>query len=940
MSYARSINNDNIEEGLDRKNLSLLEKRFLSINEARLQRTRSALSHQQQLFLDLLPLFLHTNHPMMPGYLSHSTPAGISNYQPSKHELKVAANCVRSFRYNEVKARAQSISAIFIMGSVGTVAYSSQSDLDVWVCYHNQLDRAEVSQLEGKCLKLGRFAQQWGLETHFFVMSDTQLRAGKSLRMDTEASGNAQHILLLDEFYRSSILLAGRMPLWWFVPAGSEGNYSRYSQLLLERRYLPAAKVLDFGPVNTIPAGEFIGAGIWQLYKAIESPYKSLLKLVLLEVYASEYPRVNTLALQLKQLVYDDQQDIDELDPYVIAYRKIERYLQKQGDNDRLQLVRRCFYFKVHKRLTRSLTSNHKSWQRGLLEKLVGEWGWTKKQLAILDNRQNWKAYQVLAERKALVNELNKTYQYLLAFAQKINPVLAISRQEITVLGRKLNASFEKRNGKIDWINPHIAPDIAEEYLCFVEDYNPSLHSTQWKVYPQSGRSYDEKRVPHIKGREQLVELLLWCHCNEILTAGTRYDLRTRDGRSIEVEPLLAQLRQWLPLPLATPPHDAFEQPAHTVKMLIAVNVAHEPYRELMDSGLHQLSDTDDIFNHASAHNNLVMSLDVISINNWNEVEIVHFHRDAVLQLLRYCLRVAPAGNPLPEFTIECSTPGYGHSIRQRLEELLSSFGRCYYSPRAQRSSRFIFSMADCHYCAQVRDPQLEIAELNCDEHLMQHLALPQTQFSPVVFEGRSHAPNLIKLLYSVGSGACIKVAYQTQGNRAKLYVIDEQGSLFTHDAHFTESQLLLRPLHRFIRSAIGYLNLRSNDNSYGVYPVSFYHYTNHQLVQVHITTELSKLPGFEVQARAQVDATGDLSWTLCCDDRVFEQGQLGKQVFRQAAQHMISLRNSGIKYPCYITDLDLSRCQALASPYQLQLSHFLSLKSHLEFQLNSALHL
>ncbi|WP_231876823.1 class I adenylate cyclase, partial [Oleiphilus sp. HI0080] len=122
--------------------------------------------------------------------------------------------------------------------------------------------------------------------------------------MDKESSGSAQHFLLLDEFYRTAILLTGRYPLWWLVPPDAEGSYAEITQLLLGNRFVKEADVLDFGSTHTIPKSELIGAGLWQLYKSLESPYKSALKLLLAEVYARELPEYPCLSVEFKQAVY------------------------------------------------------------------------------------------------------------------------------------------------------------------------------------------------------------------------------------------------------------------------------------------------------------------------------------------------------------------------------------------------------------------------------------------------------------------------------------------------------------------------------------------------------------------------------------------------------------------------------------------------------------
>jgi adenylate cyclase class 1 len=58
--------------------------------------------------------------------------------------------------------------------------------------------------------------------------------------------------------------------------------------------------VIDFGGLENVPAEEFLGASFWHLYKAIDSPYKSLLKLMLMESYVDQYPHSRWSALLMK----------------------------------------------------------------------------------------------------------------------------------------------------------------------------------------------------------------------------------------------------------------------------------------------------------------------------------------------------------------------------------------------------------------------------------------------------------------------------------------------------------------------------------------------------------------------------------------------------------------------------------------------------------------
>ena len=485
---SRPIDIHNIDDGVDRKQLTQLKQRFLHLNQVRHARTSAALPERQQQFLHLLPLLFHVNHPMLPGYVSHSTPAGVYRYSPDSEQLRLAKVLARSFQYHrDLTEKHYSIDALFLMGSVGTIAQSDASDLDIWVCHSLDDNHAFFPELEKKCQLISHWAAQHiNLETHFFLMRSDEFSSQRSQSLNSEASGSAQHYLLLDEFYRTALWLAGKIPLWWFIPVSQEQNYVHFREKLLGKRFINREDVIDFGGLPGIPTNEFIGAGIWQLYKAIESPYKSVLKLLLLEVYASsdavidatddmppsQIPAINAepLALIFKRAIYTQEPDADALDPYVMVYRHIEQYLQKHNQVQRLDLTRRCFYFKVNKPLSRTSRQGNKSWQRKLLEQLVNDWQWSSHQLHMLDNRTYWKAPHVISERALLVNELNHSYRLLSELSKHQQSDAAIRSDELTILGRKLHAAFERKAGKIEWINPGISRDLSEDNLCFIHE--------------------------------------------------------------------------------------------------------------------------------------------------------------------------------------------------------------------------------------------------------------------------------------------------------------------------------------------------------------------------------------------------------------------------------------------------------------------------------------
>ncbi len=945
MSVA-AIDIHDIESGLDRVLLTRLRERFLHINQLRHQRTHAELSDRQQAFLELLPLLFHVNHPMLPGYISHKAPCGVHGYEPNKDTVRRAKKLARSYRYiKDVRERTSAIDAIFLMGSVGTIAHSDQSDFDIWICHSDQLSGRELADLQLKCQQLTLWAQQNAhMEVHFFPMNDRQFRSGSLDTLSHEGSGSAQNMLLLDEFYRTSIWLAGKLPLWWFVPVSQEHNYEEYTNVLVGRRFIDGRNLIDFGPLPNIPANEFLGAGVWQLYKAIGSPYKSILKLQLLEAYASN-PDAPSLAIVFKQRIYDGDTDPDELDPYVMVYRHIEVYLQDQPK--RLELARRCFYFKVGKPLTRLGRGRRKSWQRKLLEALVAQWRWPKHHLHLLDCRNQWRAPQVIAERAVLVRELSACYRLLNSIHKAQPSPPRIRDEEMMLLGRKLHAAFERKAGKIDAINPGISKGLSEAELCFSQ--SEVAERGQWSVYLCGKKDLLKEQPPTpVRHGRGLVELILWTQINGLLDDATRVDLYGGEYQltGAQLQWALRSLRNWLPNPLdEQDEHNRFISQATPEKVLLILNLGHEPQRELQERGLQMLSEKDDALGYSGLKENLILSADVAMANSWGEIICRHFDADALVNALLYCLRLLPTQRTqaLPEMTIHCFNAGKGHLITRRMQQLWDDLTD-FYCNRPE-TGRYLIETAEEWLLVQFVQQQPILFRFREIPSLMEKLSEPQTAYSPLLLDARALPNHPLKLISEAAAKPGVYLFFQAQGDCADIYLIDQKGSLFFRQQPYRDTPSLLRPLHRFLRAVLARQNVGEQlaPNKLAP-PVAMYEICSTRsgtakgfngrlyLEKRSVTGDLSQVNFVNVQAIAEPDHQGGISYSFYCDDEEFSALQYGAAVYNAVARHIRDLRTGAEEYPCYITDLDLSQCREILAPVgELQLIHYLTVKTELE---------
>ncbi len=948
MTWNAADRNEVIEDGLDRQNLTQLRQRFLTINNDRLARLRDALSERQQLFVNVLPLLFHTNHPMMPGYISGTTPAGVSNYRPDSNDIKLGRAIARSFTHSLNTAN-EDIYGIYIMGSVGTIAQSNNSDLDIWLCYRPGLPPSSICELSAKCRSIAAWAAERKLEVHFFLMNCEEFRQGKLSELNNESSGSAQRVLLLDEFYRTAIFLAGRMPLWWFVPTSCEQGYAERSDTLLTNKYIQSDSVLDFGGITSIPDGEFIGAGIWQLYKAIESPYKSVLKLLLLEAYASEHPHIQPLSLTFKRNVFEGKIDIDELDSYMMIYRRIESYLMGKQQVKRLELARRCFYFKANKPLSKASTSPHKSWQRVLLEKLTAEWGWTHDYIAMLDKRSQWKVPEVAIERSILVNELNLGYRFLQEFASSTRANLSISAEELTILGRKLQAAFERRPGKIEWLNPGISNNLAESTISISQVYDDNSKSHVWTAFSHGDPGQIQAGVA-IKSSSSIVELLLWNYYNGVIDLNTQFELPPDTPINIfELKKILSMFQQWLPSSRSAMQHNHFKKTAVPLEVLMLVNVGKQPMPHLHDQGVQRLSARADAFRYSGFEENLVVSIDVITRNSWNEINTRRFDKNAVLldalnEYLQLCL---PSTHQAPpKLTIECIGGSYANTITQRLTTWFNEITECYYSGKYPPATRYLFEMDNDFYCLQFKGMRLKTERFHSEKALIEHLGKEQAKESPIVIDSHALQRHPLKAIVNHCGHDAINVFYRGFDIGMEIYVMDEKGSLIRTVFRGNTEYSPLKHLHRFLRAVVN-RQAQFNDamaGDFGIYPINFFEIQvdtqkRYHCVEKKVPTDRRVQALFDFKAVAHSDMNGKICFDYYCDDQEFSGISFGEQLELVVAQFVLSCRQSGERYPIHITDLDLSLCaKELAEDGNLQTSHYLKAKSRLEAKLNHAI--
>lgn len=620
-----------------------------AFNQVRLERARSAMHSQAVNVFNVLPVMLHYNYPSFPGYLDSNVIHGIADFSLSSLQQDYVNDCALELKIqtpeeispNKISGCQFPIKGLFSMGSTASIGQSLSSDLDIWVCVQEWVNEHQRAMLETKCLLISQWTMEQGVEVNFFVMCEQRFRQHTAQQMTTDNCGSSQHYLLLDEFYRSALHLAGQQLLWNLVPPEKETCYEQYVNEMVASGAICRDDWVDFGALPSIPAEEYFGSSLWQLYKSIDSPYKSVLKAILLEAYSWEYPNTQLLSIDAKRRFFSGKLDLYQSDAYYLMLEKVTRYLEHIQDNRRLDLVRRCFYLKTHEKLTRPAGAGSVPWRREVLCILTQQWGWSQTELLRLDNRRSWKIEEVKQAHNELLEALMLSYRNLIRFARRNDITSSISPEDISILARKLYVTFEVLPGKVTLLNPQLSADLHEPNLTLIQVPEGRGNPSGWYLYKQSLKPVDIIGCAPLEHNRYLSKLVAWAYFNGMLTESTCLHAAANASgvNTDKLYHLARDLRNTFSVRRPQPSLQALSSPCEIRKLALFINLEQDPTSSFKQSTARFDLKNTDIFSYGPQQKCLVGSVDLVYRNSWNEVRTLNFKgENAMLDVLKTLL--------------------------------------------------------------------------------------------------------------------------------------------------------------------------------------------------------------------------------------------------------------------------------------------------------------
>jgi len=491
---------------------------FIKFNDIKYQRFQELIAKEGiDRIINSIPVLLSLNNRKLPGYVEGPVPTGISNYEPSKDLLRFLQG---KFHLSRLTADTQNpfIEMFAVMGSVGTIAYNKKSDFDCWIC----VDCRKISsEMFLNFRRKTDAIQKWAMgeinrEVHLFINDIESVRNNIFAEDEEEAFGTTTGAVLKDEFFRSSIIIAGKIPFWWVIP--SFVMDSEY-QALLKR--VPddffSGHFVDLGNLYEISKEDFLGSALFQIIKSLGNPFKSIMKIGVLEKYLFGREDSPLLSQKVKTNIIRGNFTNSILDSYILMFEEVYSYYESIiHDPDLLKILRQNLYLKIDPQLSKYAGMKDRAslpYKVIVMFKYIREWKWNLGEIKDLDDFTSW-------DYNKIMTFWNQVKKFMLMSYQKISNELSstrlsekISENDFKLLSRKIKTHFSRENEKIDYYVTF--KETPYEPILYIEPVNQGIEEAEWRLYKRK-TSEDDRSIITIKTETRLEKLLAWASINQI----------------------------------------------------------------------------------------------------------------------------------------------------------------------------------------------------------------------------------------------------------------------------------------------------------------------------------------------------------------------------------------------------------------------------------------
>jgi len=465
----------------EKNKIEKIEKRILYLKSCfsnyNIVRMREALRYltgpKLELFIKI-PFLIHVNLKEFPGFIDSDTPAhGIYNFEQSGFYREILKQSLLPEKnISRYKVTAPCVQGFYHIGSLGTFTQSAGSDFDYWVIIDkNNFSEMRYYNLEKKLDQILKFSREtYDQEVTFFIMDQKDIQNNCYARFNEQETLMAPKIFLKEEFYRTFLMIAGKIPFWTILPCQSD--IKTYTALIksissIEKLHFISKEFIDLGTIEKPEPQDLIKGILWHICKARFDPVKALIKASMIFAAGFGRPDQNGLLCDEVKARYANA-GIDDYhaDPYKVLFDRIIKFHQ-QEDNAGLNLIknaiffRLCGYPKVH-------VPEIGSPKRQLLDWYIRNWNLSPAQVSKLLSYTQWAEPEKLLLEKSIITRLTVMHQKIqekyLPSKMGVN-IFASEKRNFKILVNKTKERLNKDEGKIPECSTYLKKQKIQLFL-------------------------------------------------------------------------------------------------------------------------------------------------------------------------------------------------------------------------------------------------------------------------------------------------------------------------------------------------------------------------------------------------------------------------------------------------------------------------------------------
>lgn len=403
-----------------------------------------------------IPFLLHINSPGYPGFIeSDITAHGIWNfvnsgfYKEAANEKLFPRSVIESVRNDN-----SSILGLYHIGSLGTFTQSKGSDFDFWV----MIDKKKFSKQRLECFQnrldaILRYCREaYHQEVTFFIIDQKDVRNDNYALFDDPQILDAPRIFLKEEFYRTFLMIAGKIPAWCVLPdfQDIEKHQGLNRDGITAQILSMYDDLIDLGHVSAIPIEDVLKGLLWHICKSEHDPVKAIIKATMIFSYGfGSISHKTLLCDRIKEGYANAGIDDFSADPYKLLFDQILEFHETE-DPKGLNLIKNAIFFRLCEYPDIKIPE-HNTPKRILLEKYILLWKLNQNQVGKLLSYPSWSESEKLLLEKAFLQRLAHMYNLAIKETERKKITLDFGKEKRNwvMLKNKIRMRLNKNAAKI-----------------------------------------------------------------------------------------------------------------------------------------------------------------------------------------------------------------------------------------------------------------------------------------------------------------------------------------------------------------------------------------------------------------------------------------------------------------------------------------------------------